>query len=105
MILSPIIINTSAAVSYSIDADAGSYTLTGSDAALTATRKIAANAGSYTLTGFDATLTTTSAYELVAESGSYTITGFAATFQYSGAVGGGSPALRMIIANPVTIRS
>ena len=58
---------------YTLDCEAGAYTLTGTDAALTVGRTIAADPGTYSLTGTDATLTV--GRTLVADPGAYTVTG------------------------------
>lgn len=67
---------------YILTADAGSFTLSGTAAALEAGRYLAANAGSYTLTGQDVTFVVDRV--LTAESGSFSLTGTDATLTYSG---------------------
>lgn len=62
---------------YTMAADAGSYTLTGTAATLRASLRIIADAGSYALTGTAAALKR--GYGIVAAAGSYAITGTAAT--------------------------
>lgn len=65
---------------YTISADAGSFSLTGQDAGLTADRNFSADAGSFSYTGQDATLTkTTPPKEVNAEAGAFTYTGQDAT--------------------------
>lgn len=66
---------------YSLDGEAGSYTLTGVSAALQAARTITAEAGSYSLTGVDAGLSY--GHALTAEAGAYTLTGVDASFKTS----------------------
>lgn len=61
---------------YSIVAASGSYTLTGTEAALKAALRIVAAAGSYAVTGTAAALSR--GYGIVAEVGSYAVTGTAA---------------------------
>lgn len=65
-----------------LTADAGSFTLTGQDASLLASRTLTADPGSFTLTGQDATFSRS--YVLDAEAGSFTLTGQDATLTYSG---------------------
>ncbi len=60
-------------VGRTIDCDAGSYAVTGTDAALTVGRTIDCDAGSYAVTGTDAALTV--GRTIVAEAGSYTVAG------------------------------
>lgn len=62
---------------YTLTAQAGSFTLTGANATLTATRNLTAQAGSFTLTGSNATLS--KSYTLTANAGSFTLTGANAT--------------------------
>lgn len=66
-----------------ITAAGGSYAVSGTAAALKAGRKLAAAIGSYVLSGVDATLThgTPGAFTLVAEAGSYVVTGTAAALR------------------------
>jgi ethanolamine transporter EutH len=66
---------------YTLSCDVGSYTLTGTDAALVASRVIVCDVGSYTLTGTDAGLV--HGYNLACDVGSYALTGIDATFVYS----------------------
>lgn len=61
---------------YTLAADSTTYTLTGSAAAVRATRTIAASSGSYSLTGFSAALQ--KGYKVAATAGSYVISGTAA---------------------------
>lgn len=58
-----------------VSADAGSYTLTGTDAGVTlsSTKRVSADPGSYVLTGTDASLRVT--WRISAEPGSYVLTG------------------------------
>jgi hypothetical protein len=65
---------SSAAVNYTLIANAGSYAITG--VAVTFSDKLAANAGAYAITG----VATTFADSLAAASGSYALTGVAASF-------------------------
>ena len=58
---------------YTLTADAGSYTLSGQTANLLASRLLTANAGSYSVTGQDASLIVSRL--LSAEQGNYTLTG------------------------------
>ncbi len=58
---------------YTLDADSGSFVLTGTDAGLLADRQIIAGSGSFTLTGTDATLQ--HGYTLDADSASFVLTG------------------------------
>ncbi len=58
---------------YTLTCDAGSYSLTGTDATLTVGRTIDCDAGSYAVTGTDAALTV--GRTIVAEAGSYTVAG------------------------------
>lgn len=62
---------------YSIAADSGSYTLTGTAAAFPWSRIMTMDAGSYAITGTNATLTSSvsSTYSLTCDAGGYTITG------------------------------
>lgn len=66
-----------AATNPTITGDQGSYSLTGQDASLKATRILTAAQGSYSLSGQDVTLSYTQpgAYTLTAGQGSYTIAG------------------------------
>ena len=68
------------ASAYVLTASAGSYTLTGKAATLAKNSALSASAGSYSLTGKSATLLKNSA--LSANTGSYTLTGQDATFTY-----------------------
>ena len=97
--ISRIIIKTGAGTAYSLTAENGSYTLTGSDATFQYNRVMPLDTGSYTLTGSDATFQHNRA--ITAENGSYSINGSATTLQYSGAPTGGGSAARIIIANSV----
>ena len=65
---------------YSLTADKGSYTTTGSTSALTASRKVAATKGSYSTTGSTAGLA--AGRKVAATKGSYSTTGIAATLTY-----------------------
>ena len=71
-----------AALSYTLTADSGSYTLTGQAAILKAARLIAAGQGSYTLSGQAAILK--AARLIAAAQGSYTLNGRDASLIYSG---------------------
>ncbi len=62
---------------YSIQADLGAYAVAGSQAGVTAARKITATAGAYTETGAAATLN--KGFTLAANPGTYAVTGSAAT--------------------------
>ena len=79
--LSAIIIEEEAGGSNTLTADSGTYTLTGTAAALTAQRKLSASSGSYSLTGTGVDLNR--GYDLGADSGAYTLTGSAATLTAS----------------------
>lgn len=74
---------------YTLTCDAGSFTLTGQDAALVATRIFTADAGSFTLTGQAATFAVTRT--LACDAGAFTLTGQAALFTYTQSGGGGDP--------------
>lgn len=63
-------------VAYTLDCDAGSFTLTGQAATLTTQFKTDADRGTFTLTGIDAELK--QGYGIVAEVGSFTLTGYSA---------------------------
>lgn len=65
--------------SYTLTADAGTYTTTGTAATLRADRKLSAASGTYTTTGTDATLRV--ARKITAASGTYTTTGTDATLR------------------------
>ena len=75
----------SSGTSYTLTAEAGSFTITGQDANLEHHRSLAADAGSFTITGFDATLTynPVQSYTLTADAGSFVITGSPATLTYN----------------------
>lgn len=77
----------------SLDAGAGSYTLTGTAASLERGREVAAGAGSYALTGTAASLER--GREVVAGAGSYSLSGQTAALEYNRevAAGAGSYAL------------
>lgn len=62
-----------------MNAEPGSYTITGSGATLLATRVMNAEPGSYVITGVDAALS--KGFQVNIEPGTYTITGFEATLQ------------------------
>jgi len=64
---------------YTLTADAGSYTITGSDASLLFDRSLSAESGSFSITGSDASLLLDRS--LSAEQGSYSITGSDATLR------------------------
>ena len=73
--------------SYTLTADAGTFTITGSDATLERLYpNFPAVGGSFTITGSDATLTYTQpgVYTITADAGSYSITGSPATLTYAG---------------------
>lgn len=78
---------------YTIDADAGSYVVTGADATLAGPRFLSTDAGSYTITGATADLLRSYTFE--ASSGSYEVTGSAATFTFV-------PVLRSIATLTIT---
>jgi hypothetical protein len=61
-----------------LTADASSFAVSGTAAGLRADRKLSAAAGSYAVTGTDATLTHQSGFTLLADSGSFSVTGTAA---------------------------
>jgi hypothetical protein len=63
-------------VAYTLDCDAGTFTLTGQAAALTTQFKTDADRGTFTLTGIDAELK--QGYGIVAEVGSFTLTSYSA---------------------------
>lgn len=79
----PFLIGTAAAGGgpYTLTADAGSYTYTGTDATLKVGRKVSAASGTYTYTGTAATLKV--GYVVPAASGAYTYTGSDATLTYT----------------------
>lgn len=64
---------TAGAAAFDIEADPGSYAVTGTDAALLLGRAVDADAGSYAITGTDAGLR--KGYRIEAEAGSYALTG------------------------------
>lgn len=94
---------SSASSGYTLAADSGSYTLTGTAASLIVGRKLAADSGSYSLSGTAAafkrgyaltadsgsytlsgtTVSLTAGRKLAADSGSYTLTGTDVTLNYS----------------------
>lgn len=67
---------------YTLTAESGTYTFSGSAAALTATKKLSAEAGAFTFAGSDATITynPVTSYSLTAESGSYSFAGSDVSF-------------------------
>lgn len=65
-------------VAYTLDCDAGSFTLTGQDAGLTTQFKVDAAQGTFTLTGQDAALLW--GYGIIAEVGTFTLTGNSVDF-------------------------
>lgn len=67
---------------YTLSADAGSFTINGQDANLIYGRVLVADSGSFTITGQDANFIRN--YVLSAESGNFTITGQDARLVYSG---------------------
>ena len=67
---------------YTLDAEAGGFTLTGVAAAIVQGYALNAEAGSFTLTGQAATFT--QSYTLDCEAGSFTVAGNDAEFVYSG---------------------
>lgn len=69
---------------YTLDADAGSYAITGTAAALERGYLIDADAGSYAITGQDAALQ--QGYQVVADAGAYAISGSDADFIYNRAI-------------------
>jgi hypothetical protein len=73
----PVSLVVDGALAYTIDADTGSFTLTGNDAQLTkvSAYSISADVGSFALTGNDAQLTKVSAYSIAAATGDITVTG------------------------------
>lgn len=76
-------VKPAAAGSYTLTADAGSFTLSGQDATLSKSRILTADAGAFTLTGQDATLARNRF--LTADAGSFTLTGQDATLTYAAA--------------------
>ena len=66
---------------FTLTADVGSFTLTGTATGLKSDRKLTAETGAFTLTGSDATLTYSKASTLTAETGSFTSTGNDATLR------------------------
>ena len=64
-------------------AETGSLTLSGGGTELSAERKLSADSGSFTLGGNDATLTKTTDRTLAADSGSFALTGSSATLKVS----------------------
>ncbi len=67
---------SAAAASYTLTADSGSYTYTGTDSAVSAGRYVAGDSGTYAYTGTGAGILV--GYGLVADGGSYAVTGTAA---------------------------
>jgi len=65
---------------YTLTADSGSFTLTGTDANLEYGRKLAADSGSFAVTGTDANLEF--GRELIADSGAFSVTGTDANLEY-----------------------
>jgi len=63
-----------------LNADSGSYSITGQDAALSALLNLSADAGSYAVTGQDAALNFIAQRDLSADAGTYNINGQAAEF-------------------------
>jgi hypothetical protein len=90
--------DTSGAVAYSLDCAAGSYTITGTAAALEHDRVLVAAAGSYAITGTALTMDRT--YVLAAEAGAYIISGVAASLEE----GGGAPGGSMMLGPEMTLR-
>jgi len=90
---------TQGAQNLTLTCEAGSYSLIGTDATLTAQYNytLSCEAGSYSLTGTDVTLDPTFNYSLTCEAGSYTLTGSDVDFvlqrNYSFVCGAGSYAL------------
>jgi hypothetical protein len=86
---------TGGGTSFTLTADAGSYSVTGSAVTLKSTRTMSVAAGSYAVTGSDVTFIFTGGpvhYVLTADSGSYVMTGFRVRLIWSGApVGGNFP--------------
>lgn len=72
---------------YALTANLGTFTLTGNDAGLRAARQMPAAVGSFTLTGIATGLR--AARRLTASPGAFVLTGNDATLTYSGAGGGG----------------
>jgi hypothetical protein len=71
---------TGGGTSFTLTADAGSYSITGTAVTFPATRKITPVSGVYTITGTAATLTKSGSQNtLTADAGSYTVTGTSAT--------------------------
>lgn len=71
---------------YTLEGEAGSYTLSGQDATFTVSLAVDGDAGSYSIAGQDATFTVTTgpiAYTLEGEAGAYVISGQDATFNVS----------------------
>lgn len=69
---------------YTLTAEAGSFSISGTDASLLVGRSIEAAAGSYSITGTDAGLL--KGYSLNAEAGSYSVTGTDAALSYGRAL-------------------
>lgn len=74
------VVNPPSGSTYTLTADSGSYTVTGTDANLEFGREVAAGAGSYLVTGTDANLE--HGREVVADAGSYLISGTDAALEY-----------------------
>jgi len=66
------------ALAYSLTADPGSVTITGSDANFLKNPRVVGDPGSISITGIDATLTVTRSISVTADSGSITVTGSSA---------------------------
>lgn len=76
-----IVPTAAAGATYTLTADAGSYTQTGTAATLAFNRALSASVGAYTQTGVAATLTR--GRTLTADAGAYSYTGTAATLTYT----------------------
>jgi hypothetical protein len=83
---SPFLISVPAGGStYTLTAESGTYTFSGSAAALITTKNLSAETGAFTFAGSDATITynPVTSYSLTAEAGSYSFAGSAAAFTVS----------------------
>jgi hypothetical protein len=81
---SPFTVTDGESASYSLDAETGSFTLTGQTAELTVSRSLQADTGSFTLTGQDAAFSL--GRSLAAETGAFSLTGQAADLAVSRAL-------------------
>jgi len=93
---------------YTLTAQGGSYTLTGSSAVLKRSKYLAASGGSYTLTGAQAVITytpTAANYSFILSGGSYTLTGASATLSRNRKLTASGGAYTISGANATLLRS